>query len=1036
MARIGELIGPNGEVMHPKTSASVVYLEDGRSVEQVLSDDIDYGNVVFQDNSYKFDSDVEDDFAKTVIIKGQTYQNILPEPSTHVLTNNKEMFKVNEGLDPNVEIVDGVSKSAILSGQTLVNLLKPTSHSSFITYDNGVITFTNPHGPGNISFSADMLKPSTKYFFKANFKCDSVWDYAFRTDLFPDNFPELAKFTPTVQGSNCYQIFTTPSNIDELISFRIYVSEAVNGVATISNAMLLEYQEGMENWDIPYFEGMQSVKMPVLTTTGKNLWDKKNFVNGVIDGESIRVSASGLDDTRFYYDFKENQQYVFTLTSYSENKKLVYFRYNYTDGTNSGYTNFLPYNGEKKHFISSANKTILYISFIFSDHDNYTLSNVQLEEGSIATSYEPFKSNILTVNDDVTLQSVGEVHDTIDCLTGEMIECISETVLNGSEHWTITNNTFRTTSIADKVIKLTTATDRTKIFISCDKYESRTYNDTWTSGKFISLHADKLIVIRDENFTTVQEWKQYLSQNPLTVKFVLATPTIKTVDLNVVDQNNTKIDKIHVFNEITHVNASSDELTPTVNIGKSVSYPTIIKPNTKYTVDLKRNDKPLTVNLGGTEVIFVDGETRKTITTPSTLTNDKLSYYGVGAKCNEIMLIEGEIERNIDYFTGMQSVVMQNQMPILHTNGKNLFDLELTQGGHGYGVAGIKPDLSWSSNRVTNLTGTYIKVNPNTKITFSILNNIDFAIAELDINGHTLGDTGWVGYTTIKPNHTITTKEKTSYIGFNFRKFDNSNITVQEVLDSNPMLEISGTATTYEPYKSSILSCNDDVTLRGIGEVQDTLDCLRGELTERISEIVLDGSDDEGWRKDSGNSNDVSTLFFRKIINAETGIGVCISDIMPSLNGFNPEYGNDGIFIDYASDLDIRISNSKLVSNDVSGFRQWLSQNPITIQYKLKTPVIKTVDLNVVDQDGNTIPKIKSYKDVTHLEITVPKQSLLSHISAEVATDNSKDMSSLTTKHQEISEAQSVIEDNIQSQSDEIDTALMATTEIFESILE
>ena len=52
------------------------------------------------------------------------------------------------------------------------------------------------------------------------------------------------------------------------------------------------------------------------------------------------------------------------------------------------------------------------------------------------------------------------------------------------------------------------------------------------------------------------------------------------------------------------------------------------------------------------------------------------------------------------------------------------------------------------------------------------------------------------------------------------------------------------------------------------------------------------------------------------------------------------------------------------------------------------------------------------------------------------STDNSKDMSSLTIKHQEISEAQSTIEDSIQSQSDEIDTALMATTEIFESILE
>ena len=33
--------------------------------------------------------------------------------------------------------------------------------------------------------------------------------------------------------------------------------------------MIIEYQEGMENWDIPYFEGMTSVKAPVLTLLGR-----------------------------------------------------------------------------------------------------------------------------------------------------------------------------------------------------------------------------------------------------------------------------------------------------------------------------------------------------------------------------------------------------------------------------------------------------------------------------------------------------------------------------------------------------------------------------------------------------------------------------------------------------------------------------------------------------------------------------------------------------------------------------------------------
>ena len=131
-----------------------------------------------------------------------------------------------------------------------------------------------------------------------------------------------------------------------------------------------------------------------------------------------------------------------------------------------------------------------------------------------------------------------------------------------------------------------------------------------------------------------------------------------------------------------------------------------------------------------------------------------------------------------------------------------------------------------------------------------------------------------------------------------------------------------------------------------------------------------------------------------------------------------------------------KLNKNRLSEITQDGVVNWFKSNPTTVCWVANQESIETVDLNVVDQDGNTIPKTKSYNGVTHLEVTVPKQSLLPNISAEVATDNSKDMSSLTTKHQEISETQSAIQDSIQSQSDEIDTAMMATTEIFESILE
>ena len=69
--------------------------------------------------------------------------------------------------------------------------------------------------------------------------------------------------------------------------------------------------------------------------------------------------------------------------------------------------------------------------------------------------------------------------------------------------------------------------------------------------------VDEAIVINDASFTTVTEFKQYLSQNPLTIKFVLATPTTKTVDLTVVNQDGNET-KLRTFDETTHVLLESE----------------------------------------------------------------------------------------------------------------------------------------------------------------------------------------------------------------------------------------------------------------------------------------------------------------------------------------------------------------------------------------------------------------------------------------------------------------------------------------------
>ena len=787
-------------------------------------------------------------------------------------------------------------------------------------------------------------------------------------------------------------------------------------------------------------------KSNILTTTSKNLFDMNRPYDAITDSQAtvvqdtnqITVSSaeSGIYVNANFIldkDFFAGKTVTGSCLYESDEKDIGTVQIHYQDGDGEHHYQWIRTPRTFTFPNSFIGDVMLSVSANNTDtpqSNTVTVKNIQLELGSTATSYEPYSQG-------VTLRGIGDVKDELNLLTGEVTQNIYQITLTGDESGygystapSVDTDFHGTLNIRSANLPL----NKKLVAPISDRFQGALYgaNKTWQCciGGSYALHFFiPKTELETSDINGFKNWvkQQYLNGNPIKVAYILEEKSIKTVDLNVVDQNNIKIDKIHVFDGTTHVNASSDELTPTVNIGKSVSYPTIIKPNTKYTVDLKRNDKPLTVNLGGTEVTFVDGETRKVITTPSTLTNDKLSYYGVGAKCNEIMLIEGEVEGNVDYFTGMQSVVMQNQMPILCTVGKNLFKYEGTiNTKKGVMITFNNSQIDFSGNYTSdNLWNTH---NLSTPITlrkgnyyYNLIGNGTQETVYFSTSDGTKLHTGrWTLDTDIKlSNIHIGLQQGKIYDGVTFKL----------------QIEQGSTATECEPYKSSILSCNEDVVLREIGDVRDTLDLMTGEVTERVGEIVLDGSQDvNSWW------NTTSTIGVGTPIPTMKNISKLNCDKLPVVSHEamnNDTYDKDGVASwDNGNIIRFRIEKSKLSTEDVNGVKQYLQSNPITIQYELINKSVKTVDLSVVDQDGNTIPKIKSYEDVTHLEVTVPKQSLLPNVSAEVATDNSKDMSSLTIKYQEISEAQATIQDNIQSQSDEIDTALMATTEIFESILE
>ena len=170
------------------------------------------------------------------------------------------------------------------------------------------------------------------------------------------------------------------------------------------------------------------------------------------------------------------------------------------------------------------------------------------------------------------------------------------------------------------------------------------------------------------------------------------------------------------------------------------------------------------------------------------------------------------------------------------------------------------------------------------------------------------------------------------------------------------------TTSNEDSTKSNILTVNEDITLRGIGDVQDTLDLVSGELTERIGEIVLDGSEDEDWSADTPKDN--INRYLLRVDNLKDVTNYSDSIKCDKWRVFKPVVGKtenqEGIYINgWVDKIHMGVDVSRLSENSLNGFKQWLSKNPLTVQYPLATESIKTVDLSIQDQDNQPQERMK-----------------------------------------------------------------------------
>ena len=371
----------------------------------------------------------------------------------------------------------------------------------------------------------------------------------------------------------------------DTVALRIISSE--NNSHVVNNLTIVEYKEGMENWNIPHFEGMQSVKMPVLTTTGKNLFDEEFKVSTYLAGNPCFPNNS-MTNVSFPYTTSSNSRgiaslvkvkpstrYMVSISNRPENSVLLCAGYENVDSI-SNYSNAVM-------SVGTVNETNSSISFTTTSNCNYMVigcfikyvyeqdggvltfnkaPNIQLEENTSATPYEPYQSNILTVNDDVELRGIGGVRDELDCLTGEMTQRISEIVLDGSEGWA--SHTDKTNT---KVFSLTI-----KNLKNIDQHIISNRFPTNASGdveKINNMGNVVYVAILKSKADNLEKFKSYLTQNPITVQYLLATESVKTVELTTVNEKGVATPFMPLEGTMS-VQSSGESIQPTFDMSVPV----------------------------------------------------------------------------------------------------------------------------------------------------------------------------------------------------------------------------------------------------------------------------------------------------------------------------------------------------------------------------------------------------------------------------------------------------------------------------------
>lgn len=370
------------------------------------------------------------------------------------------------------------------------------------------------------------IKPNTTYTLSATKKLQCVVKQFNTEDVGIADMPwKGLPYTFTTKSNASTLVFMLKYEDDRQIQLNNFLNEEIQ---LEEGTIATDYQPyGNKIEILSHGKNLYKPNLQITNENGLNfqLQDNILMVNGTATNTvDFRQSVRGENTTSILYNYI-NKLPVGTTLTLSNNLGLK----NYIEAERNGTRIYLP----NTLTITKGDRDIgCFVRFESGQSFRNQHLNIQLEINQSSTEFKPYQEDKTQVLLDEPLMKLPNgVYDEIT-KDGKLIKRVGKVVLNGSESWGLNADLGNGRSQFVSPVIQSKVKPNNQLNIINDKLvvkREETNNGIWLYS-YLNQNTYYTNIVVHYNFTSIPEFKQWLSANPITVYYELSTPIITEID--------------------------------------------------------------------------------------------------------------------------------------------------------------------------------------------------------------------------------------------------------------------------------------------------------------------------------------------------------------------------------------------------------------------------------------------------------------------------------------------------------------------------